>query len=258
MVPLEYSGRDMTVAHGNDLYLRALEAFRAGENERSRQLNQELLGLACESDDDELLGRALTGLCRCALRDQDRGEIERLSEALRSVADRTGDANWNIVAIHMTAESARILGELELAASLYLESQRLSELAGHRGLVATEAFNLCMLELSRGRLQEAGELLRRHFAIRSELDEHDPDPYGLIGMAALLTEEARFHEAAVTAFACRRLLASRGSIPDPADERPLASAERTCRETLSDEAWQSAREAAASLSCADVVKLRYA
>ena len=206
-------------------YEQGVVAFRAGDNERCRRLTTESLELGRQLDDEETVGRALTGLCRAALRDVDGTAIGELTAALDELATAGGDDWWRVVSFHMRAELARMIGELDTASDLYGESLRLSEQLGSDNMVAAECFNTSLVRIEQGRLDEARRLLGRHFTIRAAHDGDDLDPTGLIAVAVLLAAEDRLGEALGVAEVCRAVFAARGEIPDPADAAPLEGVE---------------------------------
>lgn len=245
----------MTSDLANELYERGLAAFRAGRNEESRRLNEAALEAARDAHDRDLEGQALAGLCRCALRDRDFSQLELLEKELQRIAETRGAKRWTTVATHMRAEMARMEGDLDRAAALYSESMLASEEAGNVPMVAAEAFNLTLLEVARGRPVHARAHLRRHLDLQRALPHDDPDPYGLIAVAALLALEGAHRRAAVVAAACRRLLRERDVVPDPADEASLAQAERTSRASLARAEWEDALVEGAERTYAGAIRL---
>ena len=231
----------------------AYQAFRAGDNARSISLNNQVLALGQELDDETIVGKALTGLCRAALRDRDEGALETHSAQLLALAERSGNDKWRMFATHMNAEMARMNGDLERADILYDRSIRLGEALGSQSMVAAECFNKSFVAVAQGQFDRARTLLQRHFAIRDELDQGDLDPYGLIAVANFLAGEARVEDAAAVTYVCRRLFAERDIVPDPADEEPLNAVEDLCRRMLSEEVHQRQFNRAAGLSCREVV-----
>jgi len=213
------------------LYEEGLSAFRAGDNERCRQLTSESLRIGRALEDDDTIGSALMGLCRVALRDHDADRLATLTHELDELAGTSGDTWWRIVSVHMRAEFARILGEIETAIRLYRTSLALSEEIGSENMVAAECFNLSLAFIAIRQLTEAEEALTRHFAVRRRLDGADVDPTGLIAVAALLASRGDLPEAVGVALACRAAFAERGLVPDPADAAPLEAVERMATTT---------------------------
>ena len=82
-----------------DLYAQGLDAFRAGESQRSRELNEESLRLARAAGDTTAQAMATIGLCRIAFRDGDYGAGRRLAREARELGP--GDPNVEVRAAHM-------------------------------------------------------------------------------------------------------------------------------------------------------------
>src|SRR5438876_5010583 len=113
------------------LYDDAMTAFRAGDNERARELSEQL-----RASGDEV--RGLCMLARVALREGDAQRVKKLaSEARRHARDDESER----MPLHLQAAGARVAGETEEARRLYLESIELNERLG-TDLVAAEYHNL--------------------------------------------------------------------------------------------------------------------
>ena len=126
------------------------EAFKSGDADRSRELNTESLDLAQEAGDPGATIRALAGLMRLALRDQDFEEVERLASQCDEIADDEGDASLRRMPLHMRAEAARMNGDLDRARGLYDASIRLNRDLGNEAMVAVELANKSWLEIGSG------------------------------------------------------------------------------------------------------------
>lgn len=190
------------------LYGDGLLAHRQGALEDSRRRNEDALEAAEASGDDEALALAHLGLSRVTLEDGDheaaREHAIRAREHARAVSSALGQAP-----LHLHAQSVRLAGDYDEAASLFSESLELNRRIGDQGMVAVELHNLGHVELHRGNVDEA----ECHFV---ELAYPD-DPYG-----AAMTH---LNEAAV-AFArgerdrAASLLAQAESIFEEAGEEP--------------------------------------
>lgn len=242
-----------TVKQANELYEEGLNAFRAGDNERCIALTTASLEIGRQLNDNDIVGQALMGLCRAALRNRDEDHLHCLSKELAELAEHTGDDWWCVVRAHMNAEMARMLGALERANELYDESMRLSEALGSENMMATECFNKSFVAVAQHNLEDARTLLQRHFTIRSKLDEGDLNPYGLIGVANLLVAEGKTEQAAEASFVCRRLLNELNVIPDPADEAPLKMVEEYFGNQLSRQVQSKLRSESDNMTCRQVV-----
>lgn len=115
----------VTADRANELYEQGLRAFRSGDNELCISLTTESLEMGQALGDDRIIGQALTGLCRAALRDNDSRQLQSLSLALADLARETGDDWWRVVVAHMNAEMARMNGKLDRANDLYDQSMAL-------------------------------------------------------------------------------------------------------------------------------------
>ena len=197
---------DDTSEKAAELYEEGVAAFRAGDNERSRELTFESLRIGRTIGDTTAIGRGLMGLCRVALRDGDGGSIRGLTKELTALADTSDDGWWHVASLHMRAEHSRMTGALDEAIGLYNESRVRSEQLGLTNMVAAESFNLSLAHIGKGELQEASEALRHHFSIRLSLDGEDLDPTGLIAVAALLLAQGNTADALGVAKACRAAL----------------------------------------------------
>lgn len=244
----------MSRDRADELYEQGLTAFREGDNERCVELTTASLDLGRELGDDAIVGQALMGLCRAALRDQDEARLDALCSELAGIADRTGDEWWRVVIAHMNAELARMNGNLDIADELYDESMNLSKSIGRQSMVATECFNKSFVAVERDDIPAARDLLGRHFRIRGTLDDDDINPYGLIAVANLLHSEGQLEDAAAVAFACRRLLAEAEVVPDPADEAPLRAVEERCQAELSNEILAEAKARFDTTTCRTLAK----
>lgn len=219
----------------SELYKRGFAAFRAGDNQRAIELTRQSLEIGRQLGDLEVIGQALIGLCRSALRAQDPIQLNRYTRELERIVEESGQDLWRLVSLHMRAEMARIEEDFDLASALYDQSMQLSEELGREEMVATECFNKSFVLVHQGQLQKAHELLERHFEIHFGLDEGDPPPYGLIGVANLLRAQGEPEAAAEAVYACRRFFKETGTVPDPADEIPLSEVEAYCRLSLPSE-----------------------
>src|SRR6266511_2246050 len=112
------------------LYDEALAAFRHGDNERARELSEELRSS----------GREVDGLCmlaRVALREGDAERTRELAEQAQETARALGDRDAERMPIHLRAAAARIAGDYALARERELDSL-LPYLVVDKGVVAAE------------------------------------------------------------------------------------------------------------------------
>jgi len=243
-----------TIEQANELYEEGLRAFRSGDNGRCISLTTESLEIGQKLKDDKIIGQALVGLCRAALRNQDEDHLQSLSKYLSELNKRTGDDWWRVVIAHMNAEMARIKGDFDQANKLYDKSMRISDAIGNENMVATECFNKSFVAVAQGNLRTANELIERHFDIRSKLDEGDINPYGLIAVANLLVAKGKIQDAAEVTYVCRRLMTEMEIIPDPADETPLKMVEEHFMGNLSKEVQDKLFEQSNNTTCRELVE----
>lgn len=201
------------MSEARELYEQGLEAFRRGDNERSRELNEQSLEVARREGDASATVDALIGLARAALRDGDIGRVHALAAEAREVAP---DERTLALPLHLDAEATRMSGDLAAARKLYDESIELNRRLGDERMLAIEYANLSWVEINEGRLDEAEALLQ------ASLEAAGNEPYlrafnwiGLARVAALRGDNARARELIADA---DRLLSETGVVLDPADE----------------------------------------
>ncbi len=233
---------------GYQLLQQAYEDFRSGNTDASRVAARKALTTGLSNDDSNLIGGALTALCRLALRDNDASAISELTTEMEKVALRAGEPRWHVYATHMRAELARMNGRLDEADALYVESLNLATRIGLVGMVAAENFNRSFISVARGDLDSAREQVVEHFRVSALSNDGSPGAYGLIALANLLAARDQFEQAAVVVFATRRIFDEQGIVPDPADATPLQNTEALIAERLSKEALANAQELARDMS----------
>ncbi len=238
---LPASAIEMSTADGRELLVKAYEEFRSGNAEASKLAARNALLIGASNSDSDVIGGALTALCRVALRESDASAIDELTAEMQKVALSSGQQKWYVYAIHMRAELARINGRLDEADSLYLESLELSTRIGLTGMVAAENFNRSFVSVARGDLEGATNQVSEFFRVSASRNDGAPDAYGLIALANLLAARERFEQAAVVVFATQRIFDELGIVPDPADAAPLQSTETLVMERLSSDALASAK-----------------
>jgi tetratricopeptide (TPR) repeat protein len=142
------------------LYADGLFAFRAGETDRSRQRNEEALGIARTTNDVRGECEALTGLARVALREGRHGDVIALAEEGRARAKQAGDIAAEAAPLHLHAAGERLLGHYGVARDLYVESAELNRAIGNEAWVSMEQHNLGWVELHLGDVDAAAERFR--------------------------------------------------------------------------------------------------
>lgn len=154
------------------LYGDGVIAFRAGDSDRSRARNQELLDIARATGDMRGECDGLTGMARLALRRGDYPEVVRLAREARKKAAAAGDPQAEAPPLHLEAAGIRLQRRYDDARRLYLESLELNERLHNESVVAMERHNLGWVELHRGDVDAAEAWFR-------ERDANSPrDAYG--------------------------------------------------------------------------------
>ena len=201
----------------SDLYEQGLEAFRSGDNERSRELNDRSLALAREADDAPAVVDALIGLARVALRDEDLGRVHALAAEAREVAIAHALTGRPIaLPLHLDAEATRMSGDLAGARALYEESIALNRRLGDERGVVLEQANLAWVAINEGRIDEAEAL------VRACVDSgHAEEPYlqafCSIALARCAAEHGDRSRARELLASADEQLAAAGLVLDPAD-----------------------------------------
>jgi ATP/maltotriose-dependent transcriptional regulator MalT len=200
-----------------ELYREGLEAFRRGETERSRELNEQSLALAREQDDGPAMVSALMGLARVALR---RGDLERVHELARegrelATSRRLAEQSLALP-LHLDAEATRMAGDFRTARSLYEQSIALNRRLGNDRMVAVEHSNLAWVEINEGRLDEAEGLIRETLEGTREENVY-LRAFGHVGLARCAAERGEKTLAQERLAEAERLLDQAGLVLDPAD-----------------------------------------
>jgi tetratricopeptide (TPR) repeat protein len=202
------------VDRARELAEQGYDAFKAGDADGSRDLNERSLELAREAGDAEATARALAGLMRLGLRAHDFGEVERLAAECDDVARRAGRPKLRRMPLHVRAEAARMQGELDRAAELYDASIALNEELGNEAMVAVERGNKAWVEIAVGHLDEAERLLR---ASREATNDDYGFAFCLLGLARVELERGRERGAEMLG-AAEGILERAGLVWDPAEQ----------------------------------------
>jgi ATP/maltotriose-dependent transcriptional regulator MalT len=196
-----------------ELYREGVEAFRRGEKERSRELNEQSLALARQDGDAAATVNALIGLARVALRE---GDLERVHALAAEARDAAEEEASLALPLHLDAEATRMSGDFARARRLYEQSIELNRRLGDEYMVAAEESNLAWVEINEGRLDEAEELVTR--SLSTPFGEH---PYGgpfcTIALARCAAERGDPAQARKLLTEADERLAAAGLVLDPAD-----------------------------------------
>jgi tetratricopeptide (TPR) repeat protein len=171
---LEAPGDQDKVWRARALYGAGVMAFRTGDDDRSRSLNEELLGLARTTGDVRGECDGLTGLARLALRAGDYAGVVELARHARVLARSDGDPSAEAAPLHLEAAGTRLMERYDEARALYLESLDLNRLLGNRASVQMEQHNLGWVDIHRGAIDTAEDWFRERDAGTA------PDAYGRV------------------------------------------------------------------------------
>jgi hypothetical protein len=203
------------MSRAEDLYNEGLAAFRQGDQELSRRLNEECLALARAEGDDLNTARGLIGLSRIAFRDQDHARLEALAEECAPIYARLPDRSEVTSPNHMLAESLRMHGRFDESRRLYHDNIAEAEELGIPRRARLERINLSILEVAAGNYSEA----ERQASEVLPLVENKVDRlYCLLGLGAAKAHLGKTQEATAFLNECADLLASEGIVLDPADQ----------------------------------------
>ena len=209
------------------LLKEAYQYFKEGNDEESIKLAKKVLKHGRAINDDDLIGGALSSLCRNAQRTLDTTKLAELSIELAKLSETTGEKKWMMKRAHMNAEMWRLIGNLEKAEAFYNESMRISESIGAMGMFTIDHFNKSFISTATGDFAEARRLITKYYALRKEADPKSEDAYGLIALAYILEQEGDFNGAMEVASVTRRIFKEQNIFPEPPDEKPLIGVEKS-------------------------------
>lgn len=210
-----------------DLLKEAYQQFKEGNDEKSIKLANKVLEYGRNVNDDDLIGGALSSLCRNAQRTLDTTRLAELSADLESLSKSSGDQKWMMKRAHMNAEMWRLIGNMKKAEAFYNESMRISESIGAMGMFTIDHFNKSFVSTATGDFDESRRLITKYYTLRYEADPKSEDAYGLIALAYLLEQEGDFKGALEVASVTRRLFKEQNIFPEPPDEKPLIGVEKS-------------------------------
>lgn len=213
----------------------AYQQFKEGNDEASIMLANEVLVIGRETNNDTLIGGALSSLCRNAQRTLDTVRLAELSKELEQLSISSGDQKWMMKRAHMNAEMWRLIGDMERAEGFYNESMRISSSIGAIGMFTIDHFNKSFVSTATGDYAEANRLIAKYYALRKEADSTSEDAYGLIALAYLLEQKGNYNGAHEVAVVTRRLFEEQNLFPEPPDEKPLLMVEAKVAKMLTAE-----------------------
>lgn len=216
----------------NDMLTRAYQLFKEGNDKESIELANKVLEIGRQSNNDTLIGRALTSLCRNSQRKLDTLRLAELSNQLIELAVSSKNKQWIMYQAHMNAEMYRLVGNLNKAESYYNQSMEISFEIKAMGMYMIDHFNKSFVSTAKGDFDSSRELIKKYYNLREDLNRNPEDPYGLIALAYLLEQEGSYQEAHEVATVTRRLFKEQNLFPEPPDEKPLLIVEKKVAEVL--------------------------
>lgn len=231
----------------------AYQLFKEGKDDQSIKLAEEVLAIGRETQNDTLIGKALTSLCRNAQRKLDTTRLTELSEELVKLSAKTGDKSWLMYRAHMNAEMWRLVGNMERAEYFYDESMSISTETGSMGMYTIDHFNKSFVSTAKGDYETANYLIKRYYQLREENDMSPEDAYGLIALAYLLEQQKNYRGAHEVAVVTRRLFKEQQLFPEPPDEKPLIAVEEKVKQVLKPAEFAEIAAGTDSTSVSDLV-----
>ena len=215
-----------------EMLKQAYQLFKEGDDAASIALANKVLAIGRETNNDTLVGRALTSLCRNAQRSLDTTRLADLSADLSQLAATSEDKRWIMYRAHMNAEMWRLIGNMDRAESYYNESMEISYKIGAMGMYTIDHFNKSFVAIAKGDYESANALIKKYYALRVEADPEAEDAYGLIALAYLLEQQGDYRGAHEVATVTRRLFKEQNLFPEPPDEKPLLAVEAKIKEMV--------------------------
>jgi len=228
----------------NDAY----QQFKEGNDDESITIANKVLYIGRETNNDTLIGGALSSLCRNAQRTLDTVRLDEISKELEQLSISSGDQKWMMKRAHMNAEMWRLIGNMERAEAFYNESMAISSSIGATGMFTIDHFNKSFVSTATGDYVEANRLIAKYYALRKEADSTSEDAYGLIALAYLLEQKGNYNGAHEVAVVTRRLFEEQNLFPEPPDEKPLLMVEAKVIQMLADEVLEEIRTTSVSQS----------
>jgi tetratricopeptide (TPR) repeat protein len=219
-------------ASPKEMLSQAYQLFKEGDDAASILLATKVLEIGRETNNDTLVGRALTSLCRNAQRSLDTNRLAELSTQLVDLASSSNNQQWLMYRAHMNAEMWRLIGDMDKAEDFYTESMKISLALGATGMYTIDHFNKSFVSTAKGDFKTANALIKKYYLLRKEADPKSEDAYGLIALAYLLEQKGNYKGAHEVAVVTRRLFEEQNLFPEPPDEKPLILVEYKVKEIL--------------------------
>lgn len=221
-----------------ELLKQAYQLFKEGNDAESIQLAERVLAIGRETNNDTLIGKSLSSMCRNAQRNLDTTRLAELSNELAKLSASSGDQQWMMYRAHMNAEMWRLIGDMDKAERFYDESMRISSEIGATGMFTIDHFNKSFVSVAKGDFETANALIKKYYELRKEADATSEDAYGLIALAYLLEQQKNYPGAHEVAVVTRRLFNEQNLFPEPPDEKPLLMVEAKVKSELDASEWQ--------------------
>lgn len=244
----------VTEQNPKEMLSEAYQLFKEGKDEESVRLAEEVLAIGKETNNDTLVGRALTSLCRNAQRTLDTARLAELSQGLKELAQTSGNKKWLMYRAHQNAEMWRLVGNMKKAESFYNESMSISFETGSMGMYTIDHFNKSFVSTATGNFEEANSLIKKYYALRYERDSVYEDAYGLIALSYLLEQQKNYPGAHEVATVTRRLFKEQNLFPEPPDEKPLLKVEEKVKDQLDSVTLENIRKKSTSESVASLLE----
>lgn len=237
-----------------EMLSQAYQLFKEGDDQGSIKLANQVLEIGRERQNDTLIGRALTSLCRNSQRKLDTTRLAELSQELSELAASSGNQQWLMYRAHMNAEMWRLIGDMDRAEAFYNESMRISFETGATGMYTIDHFNKSFVSIAKGNFDTARALIKKYYQLRKEDNPAaTEDAYGLIALAYLLEQEKNYPGAHEVAVVTRRLFKEQNLFPEPPDEKPLLLVEQKVKEELEAPKLEAIRSKSASETVASLM-----
>ncbi|MDA3866341.1 MAG: hypothetical protein PF489_06250 [Salinivirgaceae bacterium] len=233
---------------------QAYQLFKEGDDKQSVKLANRVLEIGRKTQNDTLIGKALTSLCRNSQRKLDTTRLAELSGELKDLAISSGNQKWLMYRAHMNAEMWRLIGNMDRAEDFYNESMRIALETGSAGMYTIDHFNKSFVSIAKGDFETASELIKKYYQLRKEEKREFEDAYGLIALAYLLEQQGDYKGAHEVAKVTRRLFKEQNLFPEPPDEKPLLMVELKVKKVLKDSVLEEISKNSVSTSVSNLLE----
>lgn len=232
----------------------AYQLFKEGNDTASIALANSVLEIGRATQNDTLIGKALTSLCRNSQRKLDTTRLAELSVQLSDLAATSGNEQWLMYMAHMNAEMWRLIGDMDKAEGFYNQSMDISYRTGAVGMYTIDHFNKSFVSVAKGDFETANDLIKKYYQLRKEADPESEDAYGLIALAYLVEQQGNFEGAHQVAEVTRRLFDEQNLFPEPPDEKPLLLVEAKVKAALDSATYEEISASAVNESVASLLE----